>query len=180
MESKQQRPKPLCTLSDHSARQHLPSLPTGAGSSGLGFSAVSNRLAVPWCLGDTAHTEVAGGQWSGTMHRALRVILEPPEDTRAQVHISPGVIHFTWMGCPLVDTTWTIYNPHFKAKATEAWSASEMAQRQPARESSWHLRPRPLKPQAGARRTASPLRGGDPVGLALTCATLVSPSLPYN
>lgn len=61
------------------------------------------------------------------VHTVLRMIPESPRDTRAQVCISPGVIHWTWTGCPLVDTTWaSMYNPHFKAKATEAWSASEI------------------------------------------------------
>lgn len=60
------------------------------------------------------------------MLTVLGVILESPGDTRAQACISPGVIHFTWTGCPLVDTTWTtIYNPHFKAKVTEVGRASE-------------------------------------------------------
>lgn len=62
----------------------------------------------------------------GTVHRILSIIPEPLGDTGAPVGISPGVIHFTWTGCPLVDTTWTVYNPHFKGKATEAWSAADI------------------------------------------------------
>ena len=60
------------------------------------------------------------------MPTVLGTILESPGDTGAQVCISPGVIHCTGTGCPLVDTTWTIvYHPHFKAKATEVLRASE-------------------------------------------------------
>lgn len=74
------------------------------------------------------------GWEQGRMPTGLGTIPEPPGETRAQACTSrppqpphPRVIHFTWTGCPLVDSTCTtIYNPHFKAKVTEAWSASEM------------------------------------------------------
>lgn len=97
--------------------------------------------------------------WAGRVHRVLRILLEPPGDTRAQVCISPGVLHFTRTARPLVDTTQSICNPHFKAKAIEAWSASETVSKaymQPV-ERAWTPRPRPWMPQAEAGPTAPPL-----------------------